>query len=409
MSDTHLPEGPKDPRWRLVDRLVVAAVIVALLVPGGLLVAGLRPPTLENRPLLTIPAFSLDRALDATWPAGVDAYLADNMALRAFAVRLRGELQYRTGGTGNPDVVPGLDGWLFIRGEFAPNCEETPDEIVRAITTGAERFRASGQAFRFLLVPDKHQVYPEQVRPDLHFPPACNELGRAQVQAMLAQQAPTTIDGIEILEAAKGDRPDGPTLFYSMDTHWTPSGAILAIRALVQSLDPAVWSDDEVTIDGTYRRTMDLAGQVGIRRTELTPKIVVRPGVTTKREDLEVPVDVGNARAVFRITSTGDRPMLPGRTVIVYDSFFGISIPLVAPWFEDTTWIHVGDLVNHPELGEVLGPFDRVILQRVERGLYQTDVARVLEALVRAEPTARGGSGGDMARWAARQADPAGG
>lgn len=409
MSDAHLPEGPKDPRWRLIDRVVVAAVMLALLVPAGLLVAGRRPPTLENRPLLTIPAFSIDRALDATWPAGVDAFLADNMALRAFAVRLRGEVQYGTGGTGNPDVIPGLDGWLFIRGEFEPQCEVTAEEITQAITAGADRFRATGQEFRFLLVPDKHLIYPEQVRPDLHFPPACNDLGREAVQAMLAQQAPTTIDGIAILESAKREAPDGPTLFYSMDTHWTPSGAILPIRALIQSLDPAVWSDDEVTIDGTYRRTMDLAGQIGIRRTELTPKIVVRPDVRTKREDLEVPVDVGNARAVFRITSTGDRPLLPGRTAIVYDSFFGISIPLVAPWFEDTTWIHVGDLVNHPELGELLGSFDRVILQRVERGLYQTDVDTVLRALVRAEPTSRGGPGVDMARWATRPADPAGG
>jgi hypothetical protein len=401
----HLPEGPKDPRWRLIDRLVVVAFMVTLLVPAGLLAAGKRPPRLENRPLLNVPAFSLDRALDATWPTGVDAYLADNMALRGFAIRIRGELEYRTGGSGNPNVIPGLDGWVFPRGAFEPDCRFTADEIARAVTDAAERFRSTGQAFRFVLVPDKHVIYPERVRPDLAFPPACNETGRPVLQDMLADQAPATIDGITLLLREKADRPDGPALFYSMDTHWTPSGAILAIRALIQSIDPALWSEDDVVVDGTFKRTMDLARQLGIRRIEETPKLVVRPSVKTDREDLEIPIDVGNARAVFHITASGDRPLIAGRTVVVYDSAFGNSIPLVAPFFEDATWVHVGDLVNHPELAELLGPFDTVIVDRVERGLYATDLARALGALADAAAAAAWrGPRDDMAAWAARQA-----
>jgi len=66
---------------------------------------------------------------------------------------------------------------------------------------------------------------------------------------------------------------------------------------------------------------------------------------------------------------------------VIYDSFFGIDTRLVAPFFEDTTWVHVGDILQHPELASILGPFDRVILERVERGFYATNVGAITDAL----------------------------
>jgi hypothetical protein len=56
---------------------------------------------------------------------------------------------------------------------------------------------------------------------------------------------------------------------------------------------------------------------------------------------------------------------------------------MVSSLFADTTWIHEGDLAHHPELAAALGPFDRVVLERVERGLYITDIETLLKPLVR--------------------------
>ena len=50
---------------------------------------------------------------------------------------------------------------------------------------------------------------------------------------------------------------------------------------------------------------------------------------------------------------------------------------------QETIWIHEGDLLNHPEIGRMIGPVDRVILERVERGLYFTHVDELLSTLVR--------------------------
>src|SRR4029078_8207715 len=83
-------------------------------------------------------------------------------------------------------------------------------------------------------------------------------------------------------------------------------------------------------------------------------------------EKVAVPVAVQNARAVFRITTSGDGRTLPGRTLIIYDSFSAIDTRLVAPYFADSTWVHEGDMQNHPELAHLLGPFAWVIVARVE-------------------------------------------
>ena len=54
-----------------------------------------------------MPALTVAGLLDATWAAGVDGFLVDQLAPRPYAIRLRGELLWLTGGTGNPEVIRG--------------------------------------------------------------------------------------------------------------------------------------------------------------------------------------------------------------------------------------------------------------------------------------------------------------
>jgi hypothetical protein len=191
------------------------------------------------------------------------------------------------------------------------------------------------------------------------------------------------IDGLAVLEAARAADPSGPALYYPLDSHWSPTGAIVAIKSLITDIDPALWRDGDVVQSGTAKLRADLARQMGIRRTGTVARVTVRPDMAVTRADVDVPVSVSNARAVFRTTATGDAPVLAGRTVIIYDSFFGIDVPLVAPFFADATWIHVGDILQHPELGALTGPYDHVIVERVARGFYETNLAAILSALVR--------------------------
>jgi hypothetical protein len=379
-ADAHLPPGPPPGPWRRFDRLVVLAFALAIVLPGVLLAARVHTARVENREPRKLPALTLPGLLDATWPAGVDGFLTDHLALRPYAIRLRGEAYWLAGGTGNPMVVRGRGDWVFIRGEFEPVCQFTGQELGAALETAAAAFAARNIDFRFLLVPDKHSVYPDKLRPDLPFGPSCQDTGRADLEAAIARVPGQAIDARAALAAARQVRGT-PDLYYSEDTHWAPTGAAIAVGELVRSLDPTLWSDSDVVVTGQLRRVMDTAALMGLRRVATTPNVVIRPDVEQHRSDVQIPVAVHNARAVFRITTSGPARTLPGRTLIVYDSFFGIDTRLVAPYFADSTWVHEGDMHNHPELAQLLGPFDRVIVERVERGLYGTDLGALLAPL----------------------------
>jgi len=379
-ADAHLPSGPPPGPWRLLDRLVVVAFALVLVVPGVLLALGVHAAQVENRAPRPFPRLTVAGLLDAAWPAGVDGFLTDHLAPRPYAIRVRGEAFWLAGGTGNPEVLRGRDGWLFIRDEFQPTCGYTGTEQRQALERASAAFAAAGIEFRTLLIPSKHSVYPDKVIPEPAFPPSCQDTGRGDIERAVTELGGQVVDARAALLAARAE-PGTPDLYWFMDTHWSPYGAVIGVRELIRSLEPDLWSDADVVEQGKQRRVMDSARLMGLHRVAVTPKLVIRPSVELHRTDVDIPIEVQNARTVFRITCTGDRPFLPGRTLVIYDSFFGIDTRLVAPFFEDTTWVHVGDILQHPELTSILGPFDRVIVERVERGFYATNVGAITDAL----------------------------
>jgi hypothetical protein len=398
MSDDPLPIRPDDPtvhlsghlpppspgrRWRQFDRLVVVAFCLGLLVPGLLLVARIRPPAIENRPLLTAPPATLGSLLDAGWYSKVDRFIADNIAVRPIAVALRGEAYWLSGGTGNPAVVRGTGGWLFTREELQLRCDLSAADISAALDRTDAAFTAAGQDFRFVLAPDKHVIYPEKLDPGMPYGPACSDGRRAAMKAALDERPGFAIDGWAAVLAERAAHPDGPLLYYVEDTHWTPSGAVPAMRELITSLGPDLWRDDDVAIGPPIRASADLARQMGLIRHDTLPSVILRPTVQIVRTPMDLPVKTTGAPAVYRIIATGDRPLVPGVTVIVYDSFFGRNMTLLSRFFAESIWIHIADLRNLPQIATLIGPVDRVIMDRVERGLYITQIDDLLRPLVR--------------------------
>jgi hypothetical protein len=108
----------------------------------------------------------------------------------------------------------------------------------------------------------------------------------------------------------------------------------------------------------------------------------MRPEVKVKQATVRTPVDLGNARDVFDYTTSGTKSVVPGTTLVVYDSFFNINRQRIAPWFERTVWVHAGDLRDHPEIVEFLPSIDTIVLERVERGAYEMNVERLLNPVL---------------------------
>jgi hypothetical protein len=382
-ASAHLPSGPAQPRWRLFDRLVVAGFVVGLLLPGLVMATGRRPAAIENRPLLTAPPLTAASLLGGTWTTRLDAFLADNVYFRPWAIRLRGELEWATGGTGTREVVRGTDGWLYLGQSLDPACLLSADDVLAELAGLSAAFEANGQDFRFVAIPDKQSIYPEHVALGWR-PTACVERDRATLRAGIPALAPHVIDGWSALEAARSTAGSGTAetpVFFRKDSHWTPTGAAAVIRALVSSIDPALWDEADVDRSGSASYAMDLGRLMGIRRREQVARVVMRPGMKVAGQNLVIPL--GLERTVFTDTATGTDPTVPGRTLIIYDSFFGKFPGLVAPFFAQSTWVHVDDVVNQPELAAALGRFDRVVFARVERNLYQQDYAAALSRFIR--------------------------
>jgi hypothetical protein len=372
------PKGRRSNPW---DRIVAFVFVAALAAPGLALLAGVRPPELENREEAALPGLSLEGLMEPSTYQAVDDYVARSLPARDVAVGAYATLDYEVlGGSTDPDVVVGVGDWLFFAGELRPNCAVTATELMTQLDAVAARAEAAGLRFRFGIAPDKHVVYPERLRHDPPMPVACTDAMRAEVRAGMAARPGSTVDFWTAVLAAR-DQTSEP-LYFDQDSHWTPAGAMAAIRALVDSLEPDVWDPSEITTDGTSRFPMELARLMGKPRDAIIPRYVIRPTVEVVESVIPTTVDLGNARDLLVFETRGADRVVPGTTLLVYDSFFNINRRRIAPWFERTIWVHAGDLRLHPGLVDVLPAFDTIVLERVERGAYETGVEELLRPVL---------------------------
>lgn len=89
-----------------------------------------------------------------------------------------------------------------------------------------------------------------------------------------------------------------------------------------------------------------------------------RPGVVVT-ESKFFGGDFGKDSRSFRATSSGPY-LIPGHTVILHDSFFERAADLLAPYFEEITFVQE-HLRERPETFELIGRSNTLIIALVER------------------------------------------
>jgi hypothetical protein len=336
---------------------------------------------IENRDPAAAPQVGVEGIADGSFFAALDRFVTENFALRRQAVAVQAAIDHRLlGGTTNPDVMRGTDDWLFLTGELRPRCDFDVDTLLARVDEAAAALERAGKPFRYIVVPDKHSIYPERVLPG-SIAGSCTDAARDRLRAGLLARPGVAVELWTALLAAKARDPGVP-LYYVQDAHWTTLGATVGIRALVESLAPETWDDAEVVIGGEQRHSSDLARLIGLPRIEVVPRVQMRPGVTPDRRLIDPGVDISNSRDIPWFTVRTDRPVVPGRTLFVYDSFFATQMSSIVPWFEESIWVHEGDLFNLPEIASVLPEFDTVVFQRIERSALFTDPASDLRTII---------------------------
>jgi hypothetical protein len=368
----------------LADRLVSVAFVVALVLPGLAMTAGVRPAALEARRVATLPRLDADSLGEPATYAAIDRWLADRFPARNQAVGAHAAIDYGLlGGSTTPNVVVGRDGWLFTRTELEPVCTFTPDQVLAALDRVAAALSERGLDVRLIVPPDKHTIYRDEVVPGSGLGDACTDDRRAAMQAGMAARPAHAIELWARIAAERAAHPETP-LYFRQDTHWTPLGAVIATRALVEALAHGVWDETQMPVEGFASYNTDLSRIMGLPAKERIPRLVVRPGVDVERTTVSTNVDLKNARDIGHYTVDPAVAAVEGRTLILYDSYFRTNERRIAPWFRDSVWVHASDLEESPELAADLPAFDHVVIERVERSAYDVDLEVLLAPIIAA-------------------------
>lgn len=241
-------------------------------------------------------------------------------------------------------VIRGDDGWLYLQAEHDRACAPAV-----ALATALARWarlvatvRAQGKRAVVLVAPDKASVHPEQL-PD-EFPNAdCAARGKRELWRTLERAAPRS--GVLPLRQAllrERERSEGP-LYMRKDSHWNSAGSLVLVRAALAAAGGGVRVlPAEVADGGDEPYGGDLTTLLGESEQDTRPVRTVarRPGA----------------------------PTVPGRALLVKDSYGEMPTAQLVPYFADLrSALWVG---TPPEqLAREIAGAQTVVFETVEREL----------------------------------------
>jgi alginate O-acetyltransferase complex protein AlgJ len=372
-----------------IVRLTIAALAIGFFAaPIAARMVGITAEAFENRKFAEAP--KLSQGWDAFQQTS--QFLTDRMPLRAQAVRANTRiwtdvfdttprygqqtmladdqaLPFAGDAEQPPDpneqtpqqkaaqVLQGEDGWLYLQGELDRACGAfVPFEraIARWLAL-TETIRASGRDVVLIVAPDKASVYPEHL-PEEYASDDCALAEKDRFWGLLerAERRGAAVALRDDLVRAKTRA--GDDLFARKDSHWTTLGSLTLVRAALDSV----------------------GGGVRMRAGE-----IVDPGRAAYQGDLTVLLGTPEAdtRAEREIRRAAAAPRVPGRTLLVGDSFGDAPLGPLRAYFGQ---LDHALLVVTPlrRIAAQVEAADTVILETVERDFtFRASDGGVVEAL----------------------------
>jgi alginate O-acetyltransferase complex protein AlgJ len=132
-------------------------------------------------------------------------------------------------------TIVGKDDWLYFRWErFDASLMPEVDRFTDMLARAGRVMAANDVHVVFTVTPLKLQIYPQYLPADFGAAPGTENRNQRMVQALRAAGM-TVADQLPAFqaEAAKGGEP----LFLRLDSHWTPTGAMLAGQTIRKAID----------------------------------------------------------------------------------------------------------------------------------------------------------------------------
>lgn len=352
MDDQHTPR-------RRAARLVVIGFCLVLggvwLIPGA--------AADENRALADFPAFSAADGASAAYFRGVDAALIDHLPVRGRVITAVGAGLVDAGFSTSRDVFISPSGEPYYTGDFTFSCLLRPqisltDSRIRDLRG---LFAAHHIDLLWAIPPDKTSAERERLGPLGSRLMRCADANRADLQAMADTPGSPLLVGWNEFSAAPGSH------YLYGDSHWTSEGAALFAGLIIERLSrdgvarPGLWDAEAVTDVGSRDIEPDLFRLMGVTRSEPVSHLI------SKRDGIDIDFDTEDhdGLSTIRWQTTGP-DVIPGRTLILHDSFFDLHEDVLAPYFADLTSVPLSTLATPGALA-MLDGYDHVIVEQVQR------------------------------------------
>jgi len=335
------------------DALTIVVFLVLISLPTADYFFNLdqAEPPQENRLPARWPSFTgLKQSRD--FVAGVEKYFDDHFGFRKRLLRLHHHWKDRIfhDRGSNQFVLAGRDGWFFYSGDrVIPQCarqdvwnEHDLDNWRRLLEMRRDWLRARGAKYLFVVVPDKHTVYPEYLPDWLKI-----GVGPSKVQQLMNyMKAHSTVEVLDLSQALMEAKQTHLT-YFKTDTHWNNFGAFVGYRTLVQALarqfpdltplplETLDWKSVECRKGGDLTRMMGTADVHW--ETALLEPVVRKPIAALE-----------NVYDAVRLPQRGTKQTWPfftlntnasGRAIIVRDSFACGWYPYLGQHFNETIYL----------------------------------------------------------------------
>jgi alginate O-acetyltransferase complex protein AlgJ len=139
-------------------------------------------------------------------------------------------------GAAPPVVVGKNNEWLFTPYEYADSSDAQDTEVsIRLLAEVNQRFQRHGIAVALVLVPSKIRIHADQLPPDKPLDPYTRDKYDNAVKALRA--AGVNVVDLNAAFLGSAHRSSDTPLFFRLDTHWSPSGAMLAAETIRAAID----------------------------------------------------------------------------------------------------------------------------------------------------------------------------
>jgi hypothetical protein len=330
------------PAW---SATIVVAFLVALVTPGVVMLAvsDRTAAPVENRELASAPGVPHGWAALRAFPGAASRYFEDHFGLRARLVRWQAALRLRLlHVSASPDVMVGRAGWLFYAGDgssedIASATPFTHEELETWRTTlqhTCDWLHARGIAYVFVLAPDKHAIYPEEMPPSVH--QVGSETRTDALVRYLREHSTVPVLDLRrrLLDAKARER-----VYHRTDTHWNDRGAYIGYAAIVDTLGVvgppvprASFDAPSVVVPG-----LDLAGMIGVTDALSEEDLPLRPREPRRARIVEPAHPDARLMDARAVTEQSDRSR--PRAVIFRDSFGSALIPFLSEHFSRAVYL----------------------------------------------------------------------